>query len=184
MVDSALAILLCISASNLARNLLASLRGWGFGAVRWGGWFFWGGGRCFLGMFIVGGLQWMVWVRADLSWVMFWGWGGDGSRLSCLVDFLWMFLGGFFVDVFCVTFLVVLVLGFLGRWWSKIRLLKPKIEQRKLEKRSRKCESKALGSLTVVRHDDTKMHEGTVGRIGWLAQILIRICGVYTYYGI
>ena len=30
----------------------------------------------FLGMFIVEGLfSWMVWVRADLSWVMFLGWG-------------------------------------------------------------------------------------------------------------
>ena len=75
----------------------------------------------------------MVWVRADLSWVMFLGWChvfavgegffvGDVFCLSCLVDFLWMFLGGFCVDVFWVTFLVVLVLGFLGRWWSKIRL--------------------------------------------------------------
>lgn len=82
-------------------------------------------------------------------------------------------------DVFgCVGF------GLFGKMVEQDSPLKPKIVQRKLEKRSGKCESKALGSLTVVRHDDTKMQEGTVGRIGWLAQILIRTCGVYTYYGI
>lgn len=135
-------------------------------------------------------------MRAALSWVMFLGWGvfclcdvfavgegffvGDVFCLSCLVDFcgcfwvgvLLMFLG----DVFgCVGF------GLFGKMVEQDSPLKPKIEQRKLEKRSGKCESKALGSLTVLRHDDTKR---TVGRIGWLAQISIRTCGVYTYYGI
>ena len=89
---------------------------------------------------------------------------GEGFWLSCLVGFLWMFLGGFFVDVFWVTFYCV-GFGLFGKMVEQGSPLKRKIEQRKLEKRSGKYESKALA---VVRHDDTKMHEGTVGRIGWL----------------